>query len=439
MFKKISIVALIAALTPILAVAQQQRVLSLSEALQIAVQRNHSIRIAKNTAIISANNATAGNANLLPRVEATGSFNRTNESFEATSTSPQFNPDTSGVITDVTSASISATYTLFDGFGNYYTFKSLQKLKEQSGIQARLQVEATLLEVIQFYLNSITAREAVRINESAIDRSLSRLDRVRKRFDVGSATRLDVLNAEVDLNTDSVAWIQANTSFINAKRDLLVNLGMDPSESIDIQEGVDLDLSLQLEELMSQAQSQNSSLVISKLLAENAEYSLKQTKATRFPVISLNGAYNYTRTDGGAGLFTSTLSNGLTGGISIRLNLFNGRQQEIRIKNAQIELKNNKEDLEFTKKSLDRDVLNTYEQYKTNLFLLKKEALNLQTANLNFTRTSELFDLGQVSSTDFREAQLNILRVEERIVSLKVQAKTSEVLLFQLAGKLITE
>lgn len=124
-------------------------------------------------------------------------------------------------------------------------------------------------------------------------------------------------------------------------------------------------------------------------------------------------------------------------GTSVRLNVFNGAQQETRIKNAQITLKNNREEFELARISLRRDVMNAFELYRSDLYLLDKETVNLETAELNFQRATELFDLGQITSTDFREAQLNVSRVEERIVNLKIQAKISEVQLYQLSGRLI--
>ena len=63
--------------------------------------------------------------------------------------------------------------------------------------------------------------------------------------------------------------------------------------------------------------------------------------------------------------------------------------------------------------------------------------MNLETANLNYRRSQELFQLGQITNAELRNAQLNISRIEERILTLRIQAKISEVELYQLSGKLI--
>ena len=119
------------------------------------------------------------------------------------------------------------------------------------------------------------------------------------------------------------------------------------------------------------------------------------------------------------------------------LNLFNGFRRETQIQNAMVSLKNNEESLDLAEKTLERDVMNLYQDYQTSLFLVEKEELNLETAELNFERSQELFDLGQITNTQFREAQLGVSRVQQNIVRLKVQAKRAEVQLLQLSGQLI--
>ncbi len=436
----IILIAYIASSTSLL-VAQEStvipsEVITLQKAISIALEKNHSIIIANNTAEINSNNATIGNAGLLPNLNASGSYSGSKSDAEF----KQFGQPTNtvnGAGSNTTTGSISVSYLLFDGFGNYYRFQSLKSLEEQAGVQARLEIEGTLLQVISLYLGVITQKQNLKISEDAISRSLDRYKRISKRFELGNATRLDLLSAQVDLNADSVGFIQASNQLNNAKRDLLIQLGAEPNEVIQVVDDIVLNSTLLENDLLSASLNNNASLVLSKLTAENALLGLKQNKSGRFPKINLNGSYDYYRNESDAGQLEFQKSNGFSGGVSISLNLFNGFQQEIRIQNAQVQLKNNEEFLFFAQKSLQRDVLNTYENYETNLYLLKKEELNLETALLNFERSKQLFELGQITNTQFREAQLNVSRVQQNMVRLKIQAKLSEVSLYQLSGQLI--
>ena len=82
---------------------------------------------------------------------------------------------------------------------------------------------------------------------------------------------------------------------------------------------------------------------------------------------------------------------------------------------------------------------NNYQAYKNSLFVLKVQQKNLQPAQLNFNRTKELYDLGQVTTTQFREAQLNLIYAKNNILSAKYDAKINEIQLLRLSGKLLEQ
>lgn len=441
---KSSFVFLLSLLFPVCSVAQSthsvtENPVSLEEALEIALENNHNIKVARRSVEVSENNATLGNAGFLPSVTASGSYSGSIQNSQLQfpgNTPPDQNVEAAR--SNTLNGSLNANYVLFDGFGNYYTFQSLQKLEEQAGVQARLEIEGTLLQVISIYLSAMLEHETVLIAQESVERSVERLQRVQQRYNLGNVTRLQVLTARVDLNSDSVSYVQAQNRFENAKRNLLIELGISPTAEIELGRELEISTNLQLSELLSNSRSKSASLVLSRINAENAALQLKQNRSGRFPVVSLNGSYSYNRNEAEAGQFEFLQTDGFSGGISVSLNLFDGFRQENRIQNAQVALKNNEELLQLTEKSVERDVMNTYENYQTNLFLLNKELLNLETAMLNFKRAEELYALGQLTNTQLREAQLNVSAVQQNIVRLKIQAKLSEVQLLQLAGELIT-
>ncbi len=414
------------------------RDITLEEAISIALENNHSIKIATRSTEIAKNNATIGNAGLLPTVTAGGSYSGSVQDTElrfAGGAQPDIN--VTGAGSNTLSGSLTANYVLFDGFGNYYTFQNLKKLEEQSGVSARLQIEGTLIQVISQYLSVLLEKESLMIAEESITRSLDRLQRVEERFSLGSSTRLDVLNAEVDLNADSVLYLQSMARLNNAKRNLLIELGENPLTEISIEDEININSGLQANELLASSTQNSAALVISRLASESSELQLKQTRAGRFPVLSLSGGYSYTESEFDAGFQEFQKLTGFNGGITLSVNLFNGFRRETQIQNAQVALKNNEESLMLAQKSVERDVMNLYEDYQTNLFLIDKEMINLQTTELNFERSKQLFETGQITNTQFREAQLNISRVQQNIVRLKIQAKLAEIQLLQLAGQLI--
>jgi outer membrane protein TolC len=411
--------------------------LSLSQAVSRALQHNHNIIIARNQAEIDQNSATIGNAGYLPRIIANSSYS---QSVENTRLNFAGNtPDTSrtGSQSNQFNASVSMQYTLFDGFGNAYRMRSLDTQAELGDVQSRLQIEGTLLQVIQRYLQVLAQDELTEINREAVAISEERYERARKQYELGGRTKVNLLNAEVALNQDSVRYVESQASLRQAKRDLLVLLGGNPSEDIDVETSVQIEKQLNLQELLQNALNNNASLVSSRLRSEQAELSLKQSRAGRYPQLNAEATYSYTRSESEANLLTFQETDGFTGGLSLNFTIFDGFRRNIDIQNARIRLKNSRQDRRLAEKQLRRDMRNAYEEYSTNLFLLDKQRLNVETAELNFSRTRQAFELGQVSNTEFREAQLNLLRAQQELVNLEINAKLSEVELLQLGGQLL--
>ena len=78
-----------------------------------------------------------------------------------------------------------------------------------------------------------------------------------------------------------------------------------------------------------------------------------------------------------------------------------------------------------------------YAAYQNSRYILKVQQQNLNTAELNFRRSKELFELGQLTSTQFREAQLNLIRAKTQIINAKFEAKIFEFQLLKLIGDLV--
>ena len=92
---------------------------------------------------------------------------------------------------------------------------------------------------------------------------------------------------------------------------------------------------------------------------------------------------------------------------------------------------------EQMQKQVERDVINAYTTYKNSLFVLEAEKENLNTNKRNFNRSAEQYQLGQLTSIEFRQAQLNLLRAETSHNQAKYQAKIYELSLFKLTGDLM--
>ncbi|MGB5362223.1 MAG: TolC family protein, partial [Aureibaculum sp.] len=83
------------------------------------------------------------------------------------------------------------------------------------------------------------------------------------------------------------------------------------------------------------------------------------------------------------------------------------------------------------------DFNNAWEDYQNKLFVLQTQVKNVQTNTNNFNRTEERYKLGQVTSIEFRQAQLNLINAIGDKNAAKYDAKLAELQLMQLSGQLL--
>ena len=438
MKNRLYLIGLFLAFLPVIAGAQDSTMITLEQAIERALEENHSITISRNLAEIDENSATIGNAGYLPNLSLNSSYTETVEDTRIEFPNPDANQDVAGNRSSRLNASLDLQWVLFDGFGNRYRLQSLQTGAELSAVQSRRDIELTMLQVIELYLNVTTSAQLLNVTREAVEISNQRYRRALRNFETGGGSRVDLLNAEVSLNQDSIRVVETELSLNRAKRNLLVLLGADPSSDFEVSNTIEIDNRLSLDTLLPSALSQNARLSASEIESEQARLQLQQSRADIYPQISTNASYNYSRLESDAGQFTFQEANGITAGLSFSFTLFDGFRRDIAVQNSKIRLKNSREQRRLTEKEVQRDLLNAFDSYTTNLYLLQKQQLNVETAELNFERTELAFEQGQVTNTDFREAQLNLLETRQDLISLRAQAKLSEIDLFQLSGQLLT-
>ncbi|HHE31653.1 MAG TPA: TolC family protein [Chlorobaculum parvum] len=404
--------------------------LSLDKAVSEALERNQDILITRGEEKISRNNVNIGNAGLLPRVDLVGSVNYQDRDEAAQNGLTEYTS---------TAASVQASYTLFDGFGNIYTFKKLKSEGRKGRLQARNTIENIILSVSEAYYNLADAIEQVAVAEEAIAISGDRLKRARLRSEYGQANALEVLSASVDANADSVSWKEAVLGMENARRSLNLLLDRPVKSEYDVETEVSFDKSLSEDEILGAAKKSYSSYLITLEAVKQAEYGVVIARSDFFPQLGLEASYGYSKTLEGFDAGMNDPSGSFSAALTLTYNIFNGFQSSIKSQNARIELNNSRLLEQKAAAELEKQVADTWQSYRNSLDILEFQKKNLESAELNFRRSRELFVLGQLTTTTFREAQRNLIDARKSIASASYDAKILEQRLQRFAGRLVGE
>ena len=414
--------------------------LTLDEAIRQALENNYNIIIARNDETVAGNNVFIGNAGFLPRLNLVGNYQRSVNDvyieFIQGGPEPMAPIDRENAQSMQLNGAVELSYTLFDGLSRIYNYSRLQELQRVADAQTQQTVESTLFQVVSTFLEVARLQREVDINEEAVAISVEREQRAQSQYLYGGSTKLDVLNAQVDLNTDSVTLSQTKLDYANAQRNLNVLLGRPPSDSFQPIDNFDVNRQLSLDQLLEQTQQNNAALQLADYSVSTARLDEKIANARYFPSFNLSGSYNYLRQENDASFLRLQEQLGFTGGVSLNYTLFDASVRSTQAQNATIALESQEQSLSQTRLEVRRDLLNAYATYENSLYLLKQEQQSLKTAQLNFERSETAFRLGQINATALRTAQLNLIRARQRLNNLYYQAKQAEARLYQIAGTL---
>ncbi len=414
-----------------------EKILSKEEALQLALENNYGIQISNNNVEIAKNNKNLLNTGFLPTVTGNAGAIYNIDNTEATFSNGNVT-SLEGAESNRYNASINLNYTLFDGLGRRYNYKQLKEQYNLSELQARETIENTVLQLFSVYYNVAKLSQDVVLLKQNLKISQDRLERVNYQFDYGQNTKLAVLNAEVDVNNDSINLLNTKQLLENSKRDLYVVLGKNELPNFNVDTLVSFGLQPTRDELYKKVSVNNVTL---KQLDKNiliSDFQLKSNKSGYLPSIGLTGTYGWNKNNNNAASFVATSTNtGLSGGINLSWNIFNGGRNRTQVQNAKINLNNQKLQKQQVTLQISRDFNNAWEDYQNKLFVLQTQEKNVQTSTDNFNRTEERFKLGQITSIEFRQAQLNLINAKNAKIGAKYEAKLAELQLMQLSGDLL--
>ncbi|RIV72096.1 TolC family protein [Flagellimonas aequoris] len=418
-----------------IALGSAQDVLTVDEAVKIALENNYQIKTAKNDLQIDELGVSPGQAGMLPQLGANLSDNNSVQSLTQVRNDGTVQ-DRNNVKNSSFNYGVALEWTVFDGlsmFANYEQLKETQKLGEAELKQAIL---SKVGEIMTTYYDLVQQQQQLSALDSTLTISQQRVELAHNRFTIGKASKLEVLNAQVDLNTDQTQMQRQLELYKNTKIQLNEQLARDLKLDFKVIPEIFVDQTLDLEELEALVAAENPQLLAEKINKRISELELKQIKAARYPSVFVTSGYNIGNSKSELGFATSSDSKGFSYGFGASLNLFDGFNQTRNEKKSKVALQNAEIAISQQEQELASMVNTTYQTYLTNISLMELEEKNEAIAKENLDITVEKYRIGIIPTIEFRTAQLNYINAQVRLSNAKFQAKVSEIILKQLAGNL---
>jgi outer membrane protein len=414
---------------------QAQEILKLEEAVKIALENNYDIKIAKNNLKIDETNSTAGNAGMFPTVSANVVNN--NSILNTTQTQASGEQRTLDNARNLNlTYGVGLDWTIFDGMRMFARREQLKVLQKKGEAELKLAIITRISDVYATYFDLVQQQQQIKALDTAIVISNQRLITAQNRYSIGKAAKLEVLNAQVDLNTDVSSRLKQLELYQNSKIRLNEILARDTKLEFIVEDEITIDASLKYDELKSLSEKQNPQLQAQILEKNNAELQLKQVKAGRYPTVRINSGYNFTRSEASLGFVTQSSGRGFVYGINASVPIFDGFNQNRNEKVAKLQVENVENTINQQKIALESQLGMAYQSYLTNLELTKIEEKNTEIAKQNLDITLAKFKIGTITPIEYRTAQLNYVNALLRYSNAQFQTKLFEISLKELSGTL---
>ncbi|TAJ45960.1 MAG: TolC family protein [Chitinophagaceae bacterium] len=419
--------------TGITGFAQQK--MSLTDAINTALQNSYDIKLAKNSIEISTINNYIGVAGGLPVISATGNDNEQVTSINQKFADPARDTKRDNVSSNNLTVGLTGSMLLYNGSRVVAAKKRLEELQQQNEQLLSVQVQNTIAVVATKYYDVVRQQSYLKTIAQSIDVSKQRLSVLQTRKELGLSNNADIFQAQLDLNA-LIQSQQAQQLVIDqAKTDLLNLIFLKPDTKILISDTIIVDRKINIDSVRSNL-AKNPLLAAADKQIRINELLEKETAALRYPTLRANAGYNLTSSKSAAGFSLLNQSYGPFVGINLAIPIYNGsiskKQQQvaaINTRNAMIQRDNILLDNE-------NGMIRTYQAYTNSL-------AQLETSLQNYTLSTQLlelilqkFQLGQATIIDVKQAQQSFENEGYRLVNLNYAAKVAEIELKRLASAL---
>ncbi|MCJ7449550.1 MAG: TolC family protein [Bacteroidales bacterium] len=415
-----------------------QVVYGLKDCINIGLENNFSLLVARNSETIAKNNYTLGNAGYLPSLDLSsrysGTLNNTTQNLSDGSQTVS-----TGVYNTSANAGITLGLTIFNGFNVHTTYKKLNELKQVGELSTQMAIENLLSDIVSGYYNYILQIQLLNNMKYAVVLSKERLRIDEDRYLLGSSSKLQVLQSRVYLNADSSRLSRQYETVRAAQIRLNELMAVDnlATQFISKDSSIDVNPDLIYEKLLEETLVKNTSLNIASKNKTISEYDYKIIVSRSYPYLNLTSGYDYNFNTYSSSTTRNQLTNGMNYGLTLGMTLFDGNNQRRSIKNSSIEIRNKELIYQEIEQGIRADMITIYSAYTNCLRLITLEEQNLQTATENLEIAMERYRLGNLSGIDLREVQKSLLDANESLSSIHFQAKLAEISLMQISGRIM--
>ena len=402
----------------------QTRAVTLDEALVLAQRYSPTIIQALGDIRIAQATRRESVSDWLPTLRGSSgwSANSTNQ-FDA-----QTQRTVSGSSTSM-NGSLTASYTLFDGFRR--NAQSRSRGADVASVEATYtsQEFQVSLQTKQAFFNALAAEELVRVSETRISRSERQLQVSRNLLAAGSAIRSDTLRSFVDLANAQLQLINAQTSRSTASANLARLIGHEGIVEAVSDSLIGLIAEIDTAALRAEALQGGPDVKQVIAAARAADAQVGVSRAAYFPSVTAS----YTRSL--AGRQFDALQGSWSGRVSMSWNIFQGFGRETNIAQSAARLDVAESRIEDTRRQINAQLTQQFAALQSARLRLAIAGASIVAAEEDLRVQQQRYRLGATTIVEVMNSQVNLDQAEVDAVQARLDYQLAKAQIEAIIGR----
>ncbi len=390
--------------------AQDSLIISLDQAIEIALDESNSIKIADLTIEKSGYAKKGTYAALYPNINANGSYQRTlKKQVMAMDFGGQSMEISVGKWNNV-NAGVSAAMPLINA-QLWQTLKLSALNVELAVEQARSSKIAMVAQVKKAYYAVLLAQQVHEVYKDVYDNAAKSFENTENLYNVGKTSEYEYLRAQVNVKNAEPNVYSSLTAIELAIWQLKAVMGVDLDTKIGVQGSIDQ----YKDEMLSYQTSDEVNLENNSVLAqlslqnEQLERTIKMTKYQYIPTLSASFSYNYMAMGDDFDFKWNPYS---VAGLTLNIPVFDGFLKRNNIR----QYKASQNILELNIEDTERNLKIAFKNYENEMVTFMKNYAaaesTLEMAQRSYNIAEKMYELGKATLVELNDAQLALVQAQ---------------------------
>ena len=414
-----------------LAAAEDPKVLTLSESLELAKQHNLSIQTAEQDLRAAEARVRAARAGLLPRIIGSGNYtyfkdvqksviqadggfgfpipdeNRNGTSQPTTDNEAELIELEFGAHHNV-QGTVNLTQPLFAWGRYYYSYQAAKIGYEATKKSVKVVHEQLRLDVSEAFYRVLVAQEFVRVAEQSVDLVKNHLAIAQASFEAGAATHFDVLRAKVQLSIAESQLIRAKNGVQTSTNAYKTLLNLPLSAEISVNGTFETpDMEMKLSDLIARAFETRPEISSAKLNEQVGQKQLDVAKTRNRPDFTFFSNYQISANE------RLTEPNRIWSlGLQINVPIFDGLATRAAVQQSESTLKQRQLGTERIRTAVELEVRNAYLNLLEAKTLIAAQRETVAQARESVRIATLQFENGMITTVALTDTQLALTQAE---------------------------